>query len=155
MTMSDQSKIYTLGPTDEKAGFRAKAYAGLSALLGLITLAVTFGLVTAQQGASIAQIVQGAIGLLGAGGLAVAASKTRTQVKDGTFDPVPAAPEATAFDALAQIKAQADAAVLDAQGKVAQGVAAIQGAVAMIPGGSGPVADLLKAVAALDRKADS
>lgn len=158
MTMSDQSRIFTLGPADPKAGWRAKAYAALSAMLGLITLAATFGLIPAIQGAVLTNIVEGVIGLLGAGGLAVAAAKTRQQVGNGTFDRAPEpAPERNAFDALGQLQTQVNSAVDQAQTKVTEGVAAIQGAASLLPGGSfvadavlnGPVGDLIKAVQAV------
>lgn len=79
----------TAGPADPKAGLRAKIYAVLAGLLGLLGVAQTFGVLDAPQSASIAQIITAVIALLGGGGLAVATAKTTTQVKNGTFDPAP------------------------------------------------------------------
>lgn len=161
MTMT--ASLQTAGPADPAASLRAKIYAGLSALLGLITLAVTLGFLTADQGTSVAQIVQGVIGLVGAGGLAVAAAKTNKQVNNGTFDPAPVNSNLgidNALHSIDAIKQHVDDTVNQAQAKVAEGVAAIQGAAAMIPGGSavssavfsGPVGDLIQAMLDHDGK---
>lgn len=128
--------VGTIGPADPQAPLRAKIYAGLSAVVGLVSLAVTLGFVTSDQGAHLTQIAQGIVGLLGAGGLAVASSKTSKQVSNGSFDPAPESPVQNAFEQLGTIKRAVDDVVDDAQARVAQGVAAIQGATAMIPRGT-------------------
>lgn len=152
--MSDQTKIQTVGPEDSAATTRAKLYAGLSALLGLLSFAVTLGFVTTDQGASIAQIVQGVMGLLGAGGLAFASAKTNKQVKNGTFDDAPPDPVGNVFEQLGILKGQVDRTVSDSIDQITNAAAVIQGAVATIPGGSlinaavmsGPVGDLIQAM---------
>lgn len=86
--------VQTQGPVDPNAGFRAKLYAGLGALTGIVSLIQALGIITPGQSTSIGQIITGFLGLLGAGGLAVAAAKTSTQNKNGTFDPAPPVPPA-------------------------------------------------------------
>lgn len=129
-------------------------------LVGGIGLAVTVGALTADQGANIGQVITGLLTLLGASAPALAAKKTGEQRKDGTFEPTPASPVLDAFQAVDALKSHVDQVVDQAQAKVAEGVAAIQGAAALIPGGaaatnvvlSGPVGDLIQAV--LDRSDD-
>ncbi|ORA25151.1 hypothetical protein [Mycobacterium aquaticum] len=157
MTMTDQTKIYTLGPADPNAGVRAKLYAGLALITPLLSALATFGIVSTDQANAATGFVTAAVGLLSAFGFGLAAKNTNRQVKDGTFDPVPPAephPVTSAFDGLTQLQAGVNAAVDQAQAKVAEGVAAIQGAAALLPGGTqvtdavmnGPVGDLLRAV---------
>ena len=79
----------TVGPADEKAGLRAKLYAVLAALLGIVGVAQSFGVLDAVQSASIGQIVTAVAALLGGGGFVLASAKTQQQVKDGTFQEAP------------------------------------------------------------------
>lgn len=100
----------TAGPADVKASGRAKAYAGLAVFFPLVSALATFGLLTSDQANSINGFITAGIGLMGAFGLAgfgVAASKTKSQVDNGTFD---RAPELPAVPALEQIKILRDAA---------------------------------------------
>ncbi|OBC11449.1 hypothetical protein A5784_35225 [Mycobacterium sp. 852013-50091_SCH5140682] len=159
MTMTDQ-KMYTLGPTDPNAGTRARIYSVLTLITPLLGFLATFGILSSDQADSINGFIAAATGLLGTFGLlgfGMAAKNTNRQVKDGTFDPVPPVephPVTNAFDGLTQLQAGVNDAVEQAKSKVAEGVAVIQGAAAMIPGGKpaadavmdGPLGDLLRAV---------
>lgn len=158
--MTDQTKIYTLGPTDPNAGTRGKVYSVLTLVTPLLGFLATFGILNTDQANSINGFIAAATGLLGTFGFlgfGMAAKNTNRQVKDGTFDPVPPVephPVTSAFDGLTQLQAGVNAVVDEAQAKVAEGVAAIQGAAALLPGGTqatdavmaGPVGDLLRAV---------
>lgn len=86
--------VQTVGPTDPNAGFRAKAYTVVSSLLGLVTLAQTFHLVTDAQAAGINGVASAGIGLVGAVTTAIAAFNTKKQVNNGTFDQAPPPPPA-------------------------------------------------------------
>lgn len=131
-------------------------------VVGGVGLAVTVGALTADQGSNIGQIITGLLTLLGAGAPALAAKKTGDQRKDGTFDN----PVANAFEQIGQIKVHVDATVDEAQARVAEGVAAIQGAAAMLPGGASvvgavtgalprEVTDLIKAVTDQQQRGDA
>jgi len=120
-------------------------------LIGGIGIAITVGALTSDQGASLGQAITGILTLLGAGAPALAAKKTGEQRNDGTFE---SSPVLDAFEAVAAIKVQVDEVVDASVAKVNEGVSIIQGAAAMIPGGSavtgavfaGPVGDLIQAV---------
>lgn len=102
----------TQGPVDPNAGFRAKLYAGLGLLSGLVTFLQAINLIDAGQAASIASIIGGVTTLLSTFGFGLAAAKTNAQVKDGTFDaapePVvePANPAITAVQAIQAVGQQ-------------------------------------------------
>lgn len=144
----------TAGPADPNASTRAKLYAGLAVITPLLGFLATFNIVTTEQGNAITGFITAAMGLLGVFGFGLAASKTNKQTKDGTFDQAPASPVLDAFQAINAIKDHVDATVADTQTKVAEGVAAIQGAASLLPGGaaisaavmSGPVGDLIQAM---------
>ena len=142
----------TAGRADTGAGLRAKLYAVLTVLLGVPAIVQLFGLITADQAVSVTKILAGVLGLVGAGGLGLAASKTNKQVSNGTFDPAPANPVGDVFASLNQIKQQVDDTVAHTTAQVTAATAAITGAVAMIPGGglitsaitTGPVGDFVQ-----------
>jgi hypothetical protein len=154
MTMSDQTKINTLGPADPKAPSRAKRYAVVAALLGLLPALVAFNVLTQEQATSLLEAYGAGVGLLGAFGLGFASLKTRKQVENGTFTEVdiPPDPVGSVFEQLAILKGEVDRTVSDATGKVVDAAAVIQGVVSAIPGGaaisqavtSGPAGDLLQ-----------
>lgn len=161
--MTDQSKIFTLGPADPKAPLAAKAYTVVSSILSLVTLAATFNLVTTDQAGAINGVAAAGVGLVGAVTTAIAAFRTRKQISNGTFDaapPPPSTPVLDAFQAVDAIKTHVDQTVDQAQAKVAEGVAAMQNAAALLPGGTvvtdavmaSPVGDLLRAVTATGGK---
>lgn len=85
--MSDQTRVQTAGPVDPNAPLAQKFYTVVSSLLGLVSLAATFNVVTTDQAASLQGVGAAAVGLVGAVGTAVAAFRTRKQLKNGTFDP--------------------------------------------------------------------
>lgn len=85
--------VQTAGPADPNAGARAKVYAGIGAVFGLLTLAQVFGLIKADQAASIKDFIDSGAGLAATFGFGFVASKTKKQVGNGTFDPPPPAPE--------------------------------------------------------------
>jgi hypothetical protein len=146
--------VTTAGPADPNAGTRAKLYASLAVLTPVLSALATFGILSNDQAGAINGFITAAMGLLGAFGFGLAASKTNKQVNNGTFDAAPANPVSDAFDALNQIKDHVDATVFHAQDQVGQAVQAITGAVSMLPGGaavtnavlSGPVGDLIQSV---------
>lgn len=152
--------VETQGPADENAGFRAKAYAIATTLIALLGLGVTlFGLSKGvQQGGE--QIIQGVLTLIGALPSGVAARNTSKQVKNGTFDKAPTTPVLDAFQSINAIKTHVDQTVAEAESQVGRAVDAIQGAVAMLPGGtlvtnavlSGPVGDFVQAMADQGKK---
>lgn len=152
----------TNGPVDEKAGLRAKLYAVLTALLGIPAVAQLFGVLTSDQATNVNQILTGVIGLVGAGGFALATSKTNTQVKNGTFDAAPNGPVLSVFEQLQAIKDRTDATLADTVNAVQTASATIQNATAVIPGGgylsavvgqgSQAVEDLIAAVGGVNRK---
>lgn len=161
--MTEPTRIFTVGPADPNAGLRAKVYAGISALLGIVGLLATFKIVSADQAVSIKDFAESAMNLAGSFGLGFAAIKTNRQVHNGTFEAAPTPPSTPvldAFQAVDAIKTHVDDVVDQAQAKVTEGVAAIQGAAALLPGGTfvtnavmaGPVGDLLRAVSAVDGK---
>ena len=152
MTMATETPTtITAGPEDPNAPTRAKSYAVLSALLGLIPVLTVFKIIDNEQGVAIGQFVQSGIGLAGAFGFAFVAAKTNKQVKNGTFDAPPNLPALTAIEQLAVLKNEVDETVGHVRNQVTDAASAIQSAVAAIPGGalitdavrSGPVGDLL------------
>lgn len=130
------SPVQTQGPVDPNAGFRAKLYAGLAVLTGVVSLVQSFGLINSDQGGNIGLIITGVGGLLGAGGLAVAASKTNAQTKNGTFDPAPPNPVANAVEGIKAVQSQWE----ELSSAVATGLGVVQGAASLIPGLSTVVA---------------
>ncbi|APD19267.1 holin [Mycobacterium phage Taptic] len=116
----------TAGPADPNASGRAKAYAVLSGLLGLVPVLSVFGVITGDQGTAIGNAVQAFLGLIGAFGLGIAAKKTSTQVKEGTFDPAPQLPAVPALEQLAILRDQAAAEVERNVAAAQAGVDAIQ-----------------------------
>ncbi|QHB37781.1 holin [Mycobacterium phage Imvubu] len=140
--MTTQTPIYTAtaGPADPKAPLAAKAYTVVSGLLGLVAVASTFGVITAEQGAALGGLGTAATGLVGAAITAVAAFRTNKQVKNGTFDPAPppviVAPIDAPLENLVQLQKAANDAVDQVQAKVADGLNFIQAAASIIPGGA-------------------
>jgi hypothetical protein len=126
----------TAGPADPGAGTRAKSYAILSGLLGLIPILTVFKVITTDQGAAIGTFTQSAIGLAGAFGFAFVANKTRNQVKNGTFDP-PANPVVDAFKAIDAIAAHATDQRSQAVAGAVDAIGAIKNAAALLPGAAG------------------
>jgi len=121
----------TQGPADQKAGARAKSYAVLSGLLGLIPVLTVFKIITTDQGVAIGQFVQSGIGLAGAFGLAFASAKVSQQKANGTFDPAPQAPPAlTAVDSIKAIGDQ----FTDLTSTVAAGLDLVGRTAAAVPG---------------------
>lgn len=87
--MSTPIYTATAGPADPKAPFMAKLYAVLGSLGVLVGAGSTFGLITADQAASIND-VSSSVGTLGLSVVTlIAAFRTNKQVKNGTFDPAP------------------------------------------------------------------
>lgn len=156
--MSDQTKIQTAGPADPNAPIAAKFYAVSTGFLGLVGVAATFGLITAEQSASLGAVASTGGAFIGAVTAAVAAFRTRKQVNNGTFDPAPPAPPAIAvLDQLPVIKQAVDKAVAHQVQVVDQASAAIRDVAAQLPvagpavgRGADLVADLLRAVRATD-----
>jgi len=147
----------TIGPADPKAPARAKLYASLAFITPVLSALSAFNIITTTQGSAVATFLSAAIGLLGAFGFGLAATKTSTQVKDGTFDAPPRQPASTVIEQLNEIKTEVDKTVQHAQSQLADGVAAIQGITSLLPGGqvvggltnavlSGPVGDLIQAM---------
>lgn len=122
------SPIYTAtaGPADPNAGTRAKLYAALSGLLGLVPVLTAFNVLSGEQGAAIGTFVQAGIGLAGSFGLAFAARKTNKQAKDGTFDPAPQLPAVGALEQLVILRDQAAAEVERGVATAQAGADAIQ-----------------------------
>jgi hypothetical protein len=135
--------VQTLGPADPNAPVIAKVYTVVSSLLGLVTLASTFHLITTDQANAVSNLGTSAVGLIGAGITAVAAFRTSKQVKNGTFDKAPdpvvitQSPITNAFQSVAELKDHVDTAVADSVTKVKDAVGVIQGAAALLPGASG------------------
>lgn len=133
--------VQTVGPADPNAPTRAKSYAVLSALLGVIPVLTVFHILTTDQGAAIGTFTQAAIGLAGSFGFAFVANKTAKQVKNGTFDPAPPplvvtqSPITDAFQNVSDLKTHLDSAVADSVTKVTDAIGVIQGAAAILPGG--------------------
>jgi len=161
MTMTEPTRIFTVGPVDPNAGMRGELYAGLALVIPTLSFLATLGIFTADQVNAVSGFLTAAVGLLGTFGFGLAAAKTNKQVRNGTFEAAPA-PEPTpvldAFQAVDAIKTHVDQVVDHAQSKVSEGVAAIQGAASLLPGGTfvnaammaGPVGDLLRAVTAVN-----
>jgi hypothetical protein len=109
-------------------------------VLGVVGISATFGLITADQAASIGSVGTAATTLVSAVVTAIASFRTNKQLRNGTFDaapePAPAPPERNAFDALGELHNQVNSAVDQAQAKVTEGFAAIKGAAALLPGGT-------------------
>ena len=64
------------GPADPKAPVAQKGYSILTALLGLVGVASSFGLITGEQAASVGGVATAVTTLLGAFGFGVASVRT-------------------------------------------------------------------------------
>lgn len=156
--MSDQTQYITpegsptAGPADPNAPTRVKGYTVLTALLGLIPVLTVFKVLTTDQGVAIGQFVQSGLGLAGAFGFAFVATKTQKQINNKTFEKAPELPALTVFEQLGAIQAEVNDTVAKVQNQVGNAVSTIQGAAALIPGGtlitdairSGPVGNILQ-----------
>ena len=99
--------VQTVGPADPNAPAAAKFYTVLSGILGLVGIASTFGLITAEQSASLGAVGTTAASLIGAVGTAVASFRTHKQLNNGTFEPAPPVPVAqTAVESIAAVANQ-------------------------------------------------
>lgn len=108
--MSDQTlypRVQTLGPADPAAPAIQKSYTVVSALLGLVAVAGTFGLITTDQAASLGTLGTTGAAFIGAAATAVASFRTKKQLNNGTFTEAPVLP---AVPALEQIKILRDVA---------------------------------------------
>jgi hypothetical protein len=150
-----QGQVVTAGPVDQNAPAAAKLYTVVSGILGLVGIASTFGLITSEQGANLGAVGTAATTLVGAVVTAVASFRTNKQLRNGTFEAAPNAPVLDAFQSINAIAAHANDTVQQAQAQVVGAVGAIQGAVAMLPGGAlinsavqaGPLGDLIQDLA--------
>ena len=92
MTMTEPTKIFTLGPADPNAGTRGKIYSVLTLITPLLGFLATFGILNADQANSINGFIAAATGLLGTFGLlgfGMAAKSTKKQLDNGTFEAAP------------------------------------------------------------------
>jgi hypothetical protein len=128
--MSDQTlypQIQTLGPADPKAPAIQKSYTVVSALLGLVAVAGTFGMITAEQAASLGAVGTTGAAFIGAAATAVASFRTKKQLNNGTFTEAPVLP---AVPALEQIKILRDVASQE----LSRGEAAVKASTDVITG---------------------
>lgn len=155
--MTNATPIYTAtaGPVDTAAPARAKSYAVLSGLLGLIPVLTAFSVITSEQGSSIGTFVQAAIGLAGSFGFAFVSHKTNTQIKNGTFDQAPdpvivTSPPPISLENVAEVRDQLDNVIAGAQNQAQNGIAAaleaVGGLTAFLPGGKPATEGLVSAV---------
>lgn len=143
----------TAGPADPNAGVRAKLYSGLALITPLLSFLATFNIFTSVQVNAVTGALTAVMGVLSAFGFGLAATKTHTQVKNGTFEPAPPPPpvdaKTTALDSLTHLKNEVNSAVEEAQARALDGITAIQVAAASIPGVGAvvtPIGDLLRSV---------
>lgn len=126
--MTQPHYIATAGPADPNAPLAAKFYTVMTGLLGVIGIASTFGLITAEQSASLGGVGTAAGTLVGAVTTAIAAFRTKKQVGNGTFDkappPPPPAPATSAVDGLKAVQSQFE----ELTSAVAGGVGLVQDA---------------------------
>ena len=118
------------GPADPKAPVAQKGYSILTALLGLVGVASTFGLVTGEQAANFGDVATAATTLLGAVGTLVASFRTKKQIKNGTFTEAPALPSVSALEQLKILRDQAAHEVERGVQAATAGAAVIQDVVA-------------------------
>lgn len=113
----------TQGPADPNAPAAAKLYTVVSGILGIVGIASTFGLLNADQAASIGAVGTAATTLVGAVVTAIASFRTNKQLRNGTFEPAPPpAPAQTAVEGIAAVANQFN----DLTQAVAAGVQRVQ-----------------------------
>lgn len=150
----------TAGPVDPNAPVVQKVYAAVSSLLVILGAASTFGLITADQAGALNNVGTALTALVGAAVTALAAFRTKKQLKNGTFDPAPApvvvtaSPELSTVDKITQAvqEVQAlDSQVKDGIGKLTEitgGLVNIPGVLNMTPDLPGPLDDLVRGAGA-------
>lgn len=142
--------VQTVGPVDPNAPAVAKVYTVVSSLLGLVTLASTFHLISTEQATAVSNVGTSIVGLVGAGIAALAAFRTHKQVNNGTFDaPPPPPPLPPAITAVQSISAVADQ-FQDLTRRVAAGISHVSDTAAglqnILGGGLGQLGPLVEQI---------
>lgn len=165
--MSQPIYTATAGPADPNAPLAQKAYTVTTGILGLVGIAATFGLITGEQAASLGAVGTAVTTLVGAAVTALAAFRTKKQLKNGTFDEAPepvivTPPAPISLENVAEVRDQLDSvisgAASQAQNGIVSAIDAIGGLTAFLPGGKpategfGSAVDLYQALSNLGKK---
>lgn len=126
MTSPEPYYTATAGPADPKAPFIQKVYAIVASLGVLIGGAATFNVITADQAASLTGVGTALTTLVVSGATAVAAFRTKKQIKNGTFDAAPQLPAYTALEQIAILRDQVVREDEDARATAQAGADVIQ-----------------------------
>lgn len=157
--MSDQTRIYVNpdgttaqvspnfvpgGPADPKAPAVQKFYTVVAGVLGLVGIAATFGLITADQAASLGAVGTAATTLAGAGVAAVASFRTKKQLGNGTFTEAPVLPAVPALEQLAILRDAADQELTRGIDNAKAGANVLTGVLNSIPGVGGQLGGVVQ-----------